>query len=129
MDRRAGGVDPALPGFLGLFRLLHDHFLLSLYVFLVVICQSRETHGIQPDPADLFGRVPRRSFLSLVWFMGVFFFHSLIFRSVLLGLPVMPFVPGYHPPHKILLGVELDPFFSCDVHHFHTSRVFSFFRW
>jgi len=72
MDRCAGGVNPALPDFLGFFRLPHDPLLLSMFRSLFMFFHKREAHRIYPDPANLICLLSRFFHCSLSgqWFVN-----------------------------------------------------------
>ena len=69
MDRRAGGVNPALPDYFGLFRFLHFLLILSMFRNLFIFLDKREAHWIHPDPANLVCLVSRflHNLLSRQW--------------------------------------------------------------
>jgi hypothetical protein len=100
-------------------------FLVSFAFFMIIAsslsgidlcCQSRETHGINPDPADLPGFMPGRYFLTLACPINLLHHYGLLSIHPFCGLPMRLSLPLDHPSHQIFIRIELDSFIPCGYH-------------
>ena len=125
MDRRAGGVNPALPDFLGLFCLSHGPLLLSMFVTYLYSFIKGKQVGSTQIPPTLYALCPA-SFTVLFPVNGSWI---ILCPSLIYGQPAMIsdvarllFSSAASPDHHVqdtLLRVEFDSFRFCCCHFLH----------